>query len=297
MIGEMKHLRAFLTVARLNNFTRAANELHVSQSALTVQIRQLEEALGVMLFDRSKRRVALTQAGKDMLGPLERILIDTETVISHTRDLAGLRRGFVSLAVLPSIAAGLLPTVLEEFTRKHPAIPVQIKDVVAERVLEAVKKEEVDFGIGTRVMPDRELKITQLFTDRLSAFAPKNHPLTKRSRITLKELTQHPLILTSKDSSVREIFELTLKKEKMSVLPAYEVNNMATVIGFVKAGLGIAILPSVAERIEGSTGIARIEIVSPILTRSVEIIEKKGRSLSHASKSMLEVLKRTTARL
>jgi DNA-binding transcriptional LysR family regulator len=86
MIGEMRHLRAFLTVARLSNFTRAADELHVSQSALTVQIRQLEEALGVMLFDRSTRRASLTQAGEEMLGPLPRILIDTEAVLTHTRD-------------------------------------------------------------------------------------------------------------------------------------------------------------------------------------------------------------------
>src|SRR5258708_11296623 len=110
MIGEMRHLRAFLTVARLNNFTRAAGELHVSQSALTVQIRQLEDALGVMLFDRSKRRGALTQAGKEVLAPLDRIVVDTEAVISPTRAMAGQHRGIVSLTVLPSICT-LLPPV------------------------------------------------------------------------------------------------------------------------------------------------------------------------------------------
>ncbi|HEY1802054.1 MAG TPA: LysR substrate-binding domain-containing protein [Terriglobales bacterium] len=287
----MRHLRAFLTVARVNNFTRAANELNVSQSALTVQIRQLEEALGVTLFDRSKRRVALTQAGREMLAPLERILIDTEAVIRHTRDLAGLRRGIVSIAVLPSIAAGLLPRVLQQFTEKHPAIPVQVRDLVAERVIDAVKREEVDFGIGTRVKADRDLTTTQLFTDRLSAFVPKNHLLARRSRITLKELIQYPLVLTSKDSSVREILELTLKKGRLSVNPAYEVSYMSTVFGLVQAGLGIAILPAVAERMEGSTDIVRVEITNPVLNRRVEIIEKKGRSPSHAARGMLEIFK------
>lgn len=297
MIGEMRHLRAFLTVARLNNFTRAASELHVSQSALTVQIRQLEDALGVMLFDRSKRRVALTQAGKEVLAPLERIVIDTESVISHTRDMAGLRRGFVSIAVLPSISAGLLPAVLQEFTRKHPAIPAQIRDLVAERVIEAVKKEEVDFGVGTRLRLDRDLKMTPLFTDRLSAFGPKSHPLMRRSRITLRELIQHPLVLTNEGTSVRDILEAALKKEKLSVVPAFEVNYMSTVIGLVRAGLGIAVLPAVAESIEVSGDIARVEITNPVLNRNVEIIEKKGRSPSHAASSMLAVLKRFTASL
>ncbi|HEV7220626.1 MAG TPA: LysR family transcriptional regulator [Terriglobales bacterium] len=291
----MRHLRAFLTIARLNNFTRAASELHVSQSALTVQIRQLEDALGVLLFDRSKRRVALTQAGKEVLAPLERIVIDTEAVISHTRDMAGLRRGFVSVAVLPSLSAGLLPAVLQEFTKKHPAIPVQIKDMVAERVIDAVKKEEVDFGVGTRMKRDPELKTTPLFTDRLSAFVPKSHPLVRRSRITLRELTEHPLVLTSKGSSVREILEAALRKEKLSVLPAFEVNYMSTVIGLVKAGLGIAILPAVAENIQASAGITRVEIINPALNRTVEIIEKKGRSPSHAASSMLAALKRAAA--
>ena len=295
MIGDMRHLRAFLTIARLNNFTRAASELHVSQSALTVQIRQLEDALGVMLFDRSKRRVALTQAGKEVLAPLERIVIDTEAVISHTRDMAGLRRGFVSVAVLPSLSAGLLPAVLQEFTKEHPAIPVQVKDMVAERVIEAVKKEEVDFGVGTRMKRDPELKTTPLFTDRLSAFVPKSHPLVRRSRITLRELTEHPLVLTSKGSSVREILEAALRKEKLSVLPAFEVNYMSTVIGLVKAGLGIAILPAVAENIQASAGITRVEIINPALNRTVEIIEKKGRSPSHAASSMLAALKRAAS--
>ncbi len=297
MIGDMRHLRAFLTAARLSNFTRAASELHVSQSALTVQIRQLEDALGVMLFDRSKRRVALTQAGKEVLAPLERIVIDTEAVISHTRDLAGLRRGFVSVAVLPSLSAGLLPTVLREFTKTHPAIPVQVKDMVAERVIEAVKKEEVDFGIGTRMRLDRELRTTPLFTDRLCAFVPKSHLLVRRSRITLRELIEHPLVLTSKGSSVREILEVALRKEKLSVLPAFEVNYMSTVIGLVKAGLGIAILPAIAENIQASAGITRVEITNPALNRTVEIIEKKGRSPSHAASSMLAALKRAAAAL
>ena len=248
-----------------------------------------------MLFDRSKRRVGLTQAGKEVLAPLERIVIDTEVVISHTRDLAGLRRGRVSLAVLPSVAAGLLPRALREFTKKNPAIPVQIKDMVTERVIEAVKREDVDFGIGTRVKADRELTTTPLFTDRLSAFVPKNHPLAVRSRIALKELTRHPLVLTHGDSSVREILELTLKKEKLSVIPAFEVSYMSTVVGLVKAGLGIAILPTIAEIMEGSSDVVRIEITNPVLNRNVEIIEKKGRSPSHAAGSLLEILGRTTA--
>lgn len=295
MIGEMRHIRAFLTVARLNNFTRAANELHVSQSALTVQIRQLEDALGVMLFDRDNRHVALTQSGKEVLQPLERILIDTEAVISHTREVAGLRRGVVAIAVLPSIGATLLAPVLQEFTKKHAAVVVQIVDVVAEEVIEAVKNEKVDFGIGTRVRPDRELTTSLLLIDRLAAFVPKSHLLVRRQSVTLRELLGYPLVLTRKGSSVRELLEVALKKERLSVRPAYEANYMSTVLNLVKAGLGISILPEIADRLAYSGEIARVEINKPVLSRKVEIIQKKGRSPSPATKSMLEFLKRSAA--
>ena len=116
MINEIRHIRAFLAVAKHSNFTRAAQELHVSQSALTVQIQQLEETLGVKLFDRNKRRVALTDAGRQVLDPLQRIVIDSEAIVSQTREITGLRRGIVSIALLPSVASGILAEVISRFT-------------------------------------------------------------------------------------------------------------------------------------------------------------------------------------
>src|SRR5690242_21485013 len=109
MIQGLRHIRAFLAVARLGSFTRAAAELNVSQPALTVQIRQLEESLGVRLFDRNKRQVVLTQAGRNLLAPLKRVFTDLEAVMDASHDLAGLRRGSVAVATLPSVAAGILP--------------------------------------------------------------------------------------------------------------------------------------------------------------------------------------------
>jgi len=291
----MRHIRAFLTLARLRNFTRAANELHVSQSALTVQIKQLEDALGVVLFDRSRRGVSLTQSGKDVLVPLERILIDTEAIISHTRDLAGLRRGIVSIAALPSVAAGILPAALQEFMKQHPGIVVQVMDIVAEKVIEAVKKDQVDFGIGTRSRPDRELKATTLFSDRLGAFVPTNHLLVRQNSVSLKELLKYPLILTGKDSSVREILDNSLKKEKLSIAPAFETNYMSTALAMVTAGLGIAILPESAGGTGSSAGITCIQIGKPVLSRRIEVIQKMDRCLSPAANGMMKILTRSAA--
>lgn len=295
MISDLRHIRAFLAAARLGNFTRAAAELHVSQSAFTVQIKQLEDALGVTLFDRSKRRVALTSAARELVVPLERILVDVEAVVARTRQLAGLRRGIVSIAALPSVAAEVLPRAIQKFVELYPGIVVKVQDVVSEKLIEAVKQEQVDFGIGSRIRADRELKMAPLLIDRLFAFASKNHPIAKRASVTLKELAAFPLILTGKDSSVRELLERTLRRERLPITIAYETNYMSTAVGMARAGLGVAVLPEFAAG--GELGEIRpVAISKPFLSRKIEIIQRKDLSLSPAALRMADVIRQCTPR-
>lgn len=295
MIHDLRHVRAFLAAARIGNFTRAAMELHISQSAFTVQIRQLEDALGVTLFDRSKRRVALTSAARELLVPLERLIIDSEAIVSRTSQLAGLRRGIVTVAVLPSVAAQILPQVIQRFVQMYPGIVVQINDLVAERLIEAVKKEEVDFGIGSRVRMDREIRSAPLLVDRVCAFVPRAHLLARQPSVTLKDLVSLPLILTGKDSSVRELLERALRRERLPLTVAYETNYMSTAVSMVRAGLGIAVLPEFAASAEDSGGIRCLAIHKPVLSRKIEILQRMDRSLSPAALRMVEILRQFAA--
>ena len=295
MIENMRHIRAFLAVARIGNFTRAAAELHVSQSALTVQIRQLEDSLGAALFDRGKRHIALTQAGKEVRAPLEKILVDTEAVIGRTRELTSLRRGLVTMAVLPSLAAQMLPRALEKFTRLYPGIEVRIRDIVAEKIVEAVRKDEVDFGLGSMLRPDRELKSRLIRVDKLCAFVPMRHPLARQASVSFAELLTHSLILTGKDSSVRAIFEDGVKRLKIAPAIAYETNYMSTALGLARAGLGIAILPEAAAELDKSAELRCTAIRNPVLSRRIELIERKDRALSPSALKMVEILKQMMA--
>lgn len=297
MIHDLRHVKAFLTAARTGNFTRAAAELHISQSAFTVQIRQLEDALGVTLFDRSKRRVALTSAAHEVLIPLERLLIDAEAIVSRTRQIVGLRRGSVSLAVLPLVAARVVPGAMQKFRRQHPEIPVQMRDVPAERLIDAVKKEEVDFGIGTCTRVDRELRATPLMVDSLCAFVSRAHLLARREAVTLKELVIHPLILIGQGTSIREVLDEALRREKLTLAMVYETNYASTAIGMVRAGLGIAILPESAAHSEDAREISTVPITRPSLSRKIDIIQRKDRSLSPAAEQMLAVLREHAAAL
>jgi LysR family transcriptional regulator, carnitine catabolism transcriptional activator len=296
MIDNLRHIRAFLAVSRMGNFTRAAAELRISQSALTVQVKQLESDLGITLFDRGKRRVSLTQAGRDVLVPLERLLIDAEEVVSRTSQLSGLRRGIVALAVLPSIATLLIPLAVQRFTKLYPGVVVQIRDVVAEKVIGAVKAEAVDFGIGVRSRRDRELRTVPLLVDRLFAFVPESHAFAAQRSVSFRQMASSHLILTGPDSSVREIVEYAFRRESLPLSFAYETNYMSTALGLVNAGLGVAILPEAATGVDSFPKTKRLPIQKPELSRKIDLIQKKDRSLSPAALKMVEIIKELAAK-
>jgi len=131
--------------------------------------------------------VTLTAAGKDVFGPLQRLLNDAQNIVEHARDLSSASTGFVSIAALPTVCAGPLPELVRSFLESYPGIRVQISDVIAERVREAVLKREVDFGIGTLHGRDAELHATPLFQDRLVVFTPPGHPLAEKHSVTIRE--------------------------------------------------------------------------------------------------------------
>lgn len=289
MIHELRHIRAFLKIAETRNFTRAANDMHLSQSALTVQVQQLEESLGVKLFDRNKRGVTLTAAGKDVFGPLQRLFNDAQTIVEHARDLSSASTGFVTIAALPTICAGALPELVRSFIESHPGIRVQISDVIAERVREAVLKREVDFGIGTLHGRDADLRATPLFQDRLVVFASASHPLSLKHTITLREASTHGLILPRRESSVREAVEAIAHRERLLLDIRYETNFMPTALAFVRANLGIAILPETAAGAETSAFL-RIPLNNRFSNRQIELLQRRDATLSPAAESLVRHL-------
>lgn len=293
MTPNPRQIRAFLAVVKLEGFTRAAAELNVSQPALTMQIKQLEDILGVRLFDRDRRQVHLTQAGKSLIGPLERVLIDLDVVMNASQDLAALRRGRVSLAALPSLAASLLPQALKHFRAAYPGIEVRIHDVVAEKIVELVKAEEVDFGLGTRLTPDRGLSVEDFLTDRLCAFFPADHPLQGKGALSVQDIVRHPLILTGANSSVRVLFERALAREGAEIQVVCECNYMSSSLGMVRAGLGVAILPASAIDAGPMEGLSFRPVQAVWLTRKIGIIRRSASRLSPASEQFLELLRQT----
>ncbi len=290
MTHELRHVRAFLKVAELESFTRAALQLHVSQSALTVQIKQLEEELGVLLFDRNKRGVTITAAGRDLLGPLQRLVEDGEAIRGYARDISAVRTGNVAIAALPTIAADVLPRAVKRFLRQYPEIRVTVQDVVADRVLELVEKRAVDLGLGTARARDREIAASVIYEDALAAFVPTGHALADRAEIALRELLKYDLIVPTRESSVRRIVESAFARERAPVAIRHETNFFPTALGMARFGLGIAILPeSAAGWSQG--GLVRVPIVKPVMGRQICLLQRRDRMLSPAAAKFVQSLR------
>ena len=290
----LRELEAFLGVARLGNFTRAARSLNMSQPALTVRIRHLEDALGVRLLDRTTRSVALTQIGREFLPVVERVLGEINAVAVNARDLAGRRRGMVTVAALPSIASMLLPAILAAFKTRHPGITVRLRDGVAQRVSALVKSGEADFGIGSPTKRDPELRTTVLMEDPVSVVFPPGHPLERRAPIRLEDLLTSPLILMDSQYSVRALVDRAFESIARSVVPAYEVSYVPTALGLVNAGLGVAIVSrSAAGEAAELVGLRAARIEHPMLVRHISLIESASRSLSPAAQQLAGTVRDT----
>jgi DNA-binding transcriptional LysR family regulator len=287
---SVRQLRSFVAVAKLRSFTRAAATLHVSQPTLTVQIKRLEEALRLKLFDRTPRSVELTRIGRELLPSLERTLRDLDTVLADTNDIAAERRGVVRIAALPSFAAGVLPDAIKAFRVDHPGVSFELKDVIASRVLAAVRAEDVDLGFtgGETSFPDIETVFAT--RDEMMVVYPKGHSIGTAAKVTAQVLAGYPLILMHQETSVRAVTDAAFNKAALLVSPASEATYMMTAIGMVKAGIGIAILPASAGEVHAEPTLRSRRINDKNFSRPVALIKKAERTLPPLSQSFVKLL-------
>ena len=289
---DLRHLEAFVAAARHSSFTRAARTLNVSQPAFTVQIRQLESALGVRLLDRNTRSVQLTQIGQDLAPVLERILRELEALLHSTRSLSTAAAGYVAVAALPSLSATILPRIVEAFRKENPAISIHLRDAVGIRVAAMVRAGEADFGFGSLSSADPELEFTPLFKDRLVAIFGPETPFGRRRALSLADLAQQPLILMDRESTVRTVVDRALASIGHYAPPAFEASYMSTALGMVKAGLGVTILPESVLEMEDNRDLDFRPIQKPALDRDVGILMKRGRSLAPAAAALVDAVRK-----
>lgn len=244
---NLNHLLTFLAVAEVGSFRGAAEQLHLSQSALSVQVRQLEAALGVPLLHRTTRSVGLTAQGRIAQASLQRICGDLHRLITGLREEAALQRGMVTVAVLPSLAATLLPRVVKEFAAAYAGVEVRLRDTDSKSALAMVRRGEVDIGILSRNASLDGLMFTPLFDDEFLVVLPAaGHSLSSRVQVDLEDLRGQTLVLNPRGVDLRESLEVLFEGAGLVVRPAQEMIANSSLIALVAAGIGVTILPRTA---------------------------------------------------
>ena len=275
-----------MTLARERNFTRAAAMTHLSQPAFSALIHQFEESLGLRLFDRSTRNVELTVEGEQFELPARRVLEEIDAALSAVSDQAARRRGRVSIALLPSLAADWLPTVLAGFRRQHDGIEVAVADVLSEACIDAVRGGRADFALAATRVDTAELKAEPFCSDDFHLVCPADHPLARIKVVRPKDIAGWPFIHLSRTSSVRQYIDAATHPQPLpSVL---EVDQLATVSGMVRAGLGVSIVPEMTLYQFESSELAIRPIDWPGMKRNIYLVRRKDRSLSLAAQTFYD---------
>ncbi|MDP9780806.1 LysR family transcriptional regulator [Pseudomonas fluorescens] len=287
----LKQVRAFLAVAQSLSFAVACERLHLSQSALSLTIKALEEGLGGRLFSRNTRNVALTPEGESLLPLARRLIADWDNAEDEMRQRFTLQRGRVTLAAMPSFAGNLLPPILKTFRARYPNVNVTVNDVINEQVLEMVRDRHVELGVAFEPMQGSSLAFTPLYLDRFVAVVPLDSPLVQLREIHWQTLLEQPFITLQRPSTVRVMLEEHLRARGMKLPVEFESHQLATVGRMVASGLGVSAVPALCVGQMHELGARCITLSDPVIERAIGVLTKPGHELSAAAQALFDTLK------
>jgi|TARA_B100000315_G_scaffold227046_1_gene234470 DNA-binding transcriptional LysR family regulator len=290
-----RHLRCFLTVARLKSFTQAANELNVSQPSLSVTIQRLEEMLGTQLFDRNRRKVSLTAVGQEFLGVANRLLSDFENSIAGVREVIDRRRGVFHVASVPSVSADFLPRALETFLAQYPGLNFVLYDAFDEPVGDLVALGNVDVGLGHSQTEDgrhdNQVVTKPIFRDRMVVVCRKDHPLNELKKVSWRDLVSYEFIHAMREMYLRNLVNHQFASIGHVVLNEGVSVNIFAAGGLIAQGFGITVLPRLSLPLIGHSDImTAIPIEDPPVFREINIITRSEVVLSPSAHSFRQHL-------
>lgn len=286
----LRQLRAFVAVARTGSFTLAAESLFVTQSALSGLIKEMEQSLGVRLFDRSTRRIQLSDIGRSIYPLIEKTLLDLDGVFDEVTNLKALKKGLVRVAAPQLMACTLLPEVIAAFRTAHPDVDVRLVDCAVEGVVSRVFSGEVDFGVGPERDPNSDILATTLFTLPFYAVFPPGHALAVHKEIHWADLMSYPLITLQGQFVERLSMDLHAAVRDLNLESNTTVTFMSTALSMVSAGLGVTICIPYAASLVRLYRLDMRPLVAPVVPRRFYVFTRNGRSLSPAAQRFQDFL-------
>jgi len=292
---SLRQMEAFRAVATTLSFSVAARQVHLSQPALSTAIRKLEDLLEASLFDRSTRHVTLTPVGRELLAAVESVFGNVDAALGNVADFVAGKRGRLSVAATPSLAAAFLPEVVAAFEARHPGIGLQVHDVLSDQAIAMVSEGRADLALAPQSAADDTLTQTPLFEDTLMLLCRSDHPLAAARSTTWRKVLPHRMIGVKGNSSVRQLLDAAYLEQGVPLRPAFEVENASTVIGFVANGLGVGVLPLSLLPLVRVGQVTYRRITQPELHRTICLITARGRAPSPSAQAFVELCVGTAA--
>ncbi|HTT10724.1 MAG TPA: LysR substrate-binding domain-containing protein [Burkholderiaceae bacterium] len=286
-------VQAFVALAEHESFRRAAASLFISQAAISRRLKNLEAYLGVELVERSTRRFALTRVGAGFLPQAKRLLAELHSSLQQIRETGQLRGGDVTLACVPTVGVQYLPRIIETYARTYPENRVCVLDHSSAGVERSVAAREAEFGIAIAGPHSPELTSELLLKDRFVIVCTRDHAFARGARVTWAQLAQARLILPGQGSSNRPLLDARLP-ESVKLRSQYEVQRSSTAVGMVAAGLGVAVVPSLAMQPGTYPSLRVIPLVQPVVERSFALVRRRGGVLSPAAEALVRIVFKET---
>ena len=284
---ELRQLRYCVAVADRLHFTRAAEDLHVAQPALSQQIRKLEAGLGLELFARTSRAVALTQAGEAVVARARRILAEADAIEQDVEAIRGVLRGRVVIGAMQSLGPFDLPGLLADFHAQHPGVDVVLREDTTQRMLAMITADALDLAVATIDAPPPDgLERRRLYTEELVLAVAPDHPLAGRRRIHPAALPPGPFIFFREGSGLRSATQRVLDAAGIEPQVRFETNELTRVRALAARGLGVAIMPRSDTEGPGPA-VVTVEIGPPALRRSVGLVWRAARRRPPAAEAFL----------
>jgi DNA-binding transcriptional LysR family regulator len=291
---ELIQLRYFVTIAETVSFTGAAELLHVSQPALSYQMKRLEEELGGLLFDRSGRRIALTAEGEIFLPLAQSVLYRADEAIRVFKEHLGIEVGEVRIGCNPTVATYMVPGLLSTFHDDYPLVRVEVIEGGDFELQQMVHTGSIDFAVVTAPGAPHTLDVTPLGSEYLHLVTPPDHQFAGRGSIDLIRLAKEAFILPANSYNLTAQIVDACRRAGFEPRVAYQAGSVEATLNFVRAGLGVTILPAIALHGPARQGIAVVDLESP-LTRDLNLIRGKDRSPTRAAAALMAQLRVSVA--
>ena len=289
---DVRSLEVFLSVSKHLNFTRAGEEVNLSQPSVSVRIRQLERELGVKLFEQLGKRVGLTEAGKLLEPHARRVVAVIDDARHAVEELQGLERGLMRIGASTTPGTYLVPKIIARFKKDHPKIEILLSVKDTKRVEEGVLENEFDFGFVGGHLISGEVEATPWIIDEIQLVVSPNHPFATKKQVRLRDLKGEKFIFREAGSATQAAVSAALQDVSTEVEIVLEADNPGVAKQAVQTGLGVAFISLFAIRTElRAKTLKTVKVEGLTIKRELKIVHRKDKHLSRAARGLIETAK------